>query len=295
MDISIIIVNYNSSIHTINCVKSINRFTSQILFEIIVIDNNSQEKDFNFLQKALNNYDVKLIKSKINLGFGGGNQLGFQFSSGKHLAFINNDVEFIENSLEKLHSYSKTNPKIGLLGLNQINENNKVFEKSYRRFQGIRYLLYKQPKPYEYYKKLHKNNLTKPFEVDLVSGAFMFFKSEAYVACGGFDSNIFLYYEEMDICKRLKNSGYNTVFYPEAVFKHYFGKSSENVKVKIEYASSYLYVLQKNYNYFYYKATQFILIIKYGFKAIFKSKHRKPFFIFLKGGNSLVYSMKFNR
>jgi GT2 family glycosyltransferase len=293
MDISIIIVNFNSANYTINCIESIYKYTKDVTFEIIVVDNCSSLEDIKILSTFLENKPITFLKSKINLGFGGGNHFGYQFAKGHHYAFINNDAELTENTLQKLLNYSKNNKKVGVLGLHQVNKEGERFKYSYRQFIDLKYHLLNQQKPHKYYSKKTNSDLTSPFEVDLVSGAFMFFKKEAYEEAGGFDPNIFLFYEEMDICLRLKNKGYQTIFYPESTFIHYMGKSSTNVKIKNEFTISYLYVIQKNYSYIYYFILKIILLLKYGFKSILKpKKYFSSFKIILKGGNSLVYSMK---
>lgn len=293
MDISIIIINFNSSKFTINCIESIYKHTKDVSFEIIVVDNNSATEDIKTLTDFLKNKPIAFLKSKINLGFGGGNHFGYQFAKGNHFAFVNNDAELTENSLLKLYKYSEANKDVGVLGLHQVNKENKRFKYSYRQFIDLKYHLFNQQKPLKYYSKKTNSDLTSPFTVDLVSGAFMFFKKEAYELSGGFDTNIFLFYEEMDICLRLKKKGYETVFYPDSTFIHYMGQSSTNVKIKNEFTISYLYVIQKNYSYFYYLTLKTILLLKYGFKSILKpKKYFSAFKIILKGGNSLVYSMK---
>lgn len=293
MDISIIIINFNSSNYTINCIESIYKHTKDVTFEIIVVDNNSTSEDVNTLSDFLENKPIIFVKSKINLGFGGGNHFGYQFAKGNHYAFVNNDAELTENSLLKLFNYSQDHKDIGVLGLHQVNKEGERFKYSYRQFIGLKYHLFNQQKPHKYYSKKTKSDLTSPFTVDLVSGAFMFFKKEAYEISGGFDPNIFLFYEEMDVCLRLKKHGYKTVFYPNSTFIHYMGKSSTNVKIKNEFTISYLYVIQKNYGYLYYYILRVVLLLKYGFKSIVKpKKYFSSFKIILKGGNSLVYSMK---
>jgi len=296
MDVSIIIVNYNSSSYTINCIDSINKFTTGLSFEIIVVDNLSKQIEINALEKHLNIAKFTLIKSEENLGFGGGNHLGYQRAKGTHLAFVNNDAEFTENALLELLNYSNENPNVGCLGLKQVNEAGNTFKYSFRQFIDLNYHLFDQKKPIKYYSKLYKSDLSNPFTVDLVSGAFMFFKTEAYKKAGGFDPKIFLFYEEMDICLRLKKRGYITQFYPNASFIHYMGKSSGNVRLKREFTVSYLYVIKKNYSTLYYQFLRILLILKYGVKSIFKpKKHLAPFKIVLKGGNPLRFSMRSNR
>nr|WP_321223264.1 glycosyltransferase family 2 protein [uncultured Psychroserpens sp.] len=293
MDISIIIINFNSSNYTINCIESIYKYTKDVNYEIIVVDNKSSDEDIENLSAFLEGKPILCLKSKVNLGFGGGNHYGYQFAKGNHFAFINNDAELTENSLLKLLTYSHKNKNAGVIGLHQVNKDNDRFKYSYRQFIDLRYHLFNQKKPHKYYSKKTNSDLTSPFEVDIVSGAFMFFKKEAYEVAGGFDPNIFLFYEEMDICLRLKNEGYQTIFYPESTFIHYMGQSSSNVKIKNEFTISYLYVIQKNYSYIYYFILRIILLLKYGFKSIIKpKKYFSSFKIILKGGNTLVYSMK---
>lgn len=295
MDVSIIIINYNSSKYTANCLKSIHKFTKSLTYEIIIVDNNSNEDDLKFLETVASQNNSKLIKSKYNLGFGGGNHFGYQHASGDYLAFINNDVELLENSLFNLMTFYKSQSFIGLVGLPQINEEKKVFKYSFRQFIDLKYHLFGQLSPIKHYSKKHHHDLTEPFEVDQVSGAFMFIKASIYESVNGFDPNIFLFYEEMDLCLRLKKKGFKTMFYPNSRFIHFMGKSSANVKLKVEFIISYLYIIQKNYGYWYFCLLRIVLLLKYGFKSIFKpKKYFAPFLIVFKGGNSLVYSMKFN-
>lgn len=294
MDVSIIIINFNSSDFTIDCINSIYKYTQDITFEIIIIDNASQKADLHTLKTALSQTNVTLIESKKNLGFGGGNDLGYQFAKGAYLAFINNDVLLNENSLLKLKNHIETDTSIGVLGCHQVDEKGNFFKYSYRQFIDLNYHLFGQKKPHKYYSKKHgEEGMKKPFTVDQVSGALMFFNTEKYAEIGGFDTNIFLFYEEMDICKRLKSKGYKTVFFPNTTFTHFMGKSSTNTKIKREYTVSYLYIIQKNYSYLYFSLLRFILLFKYGIKSIFKPKrYLTPFITVLKGGNSLVYSLK---
>lgn len=294
MDVSIVIINFNSSEYTSGCVDSIYQHTAGLDFEIIVVDNNSGSEDVDALERLLKTKNVKLIKSKSNLGFGGGNLLGYQFATGDYLAFVNNDAVLTENSLLKLFTYIKSEENVGVLGLHQVGEGGERFEYSARQFIGLKHHLLGSASSQNFYaKKYGRENLDTPFEVDMVSGAFMFFDTKKFEAAGGCDPNIFLFYEEMDICLRLKQKGYTTVFYPGSSFIHYQGKSSGNIAMKNELIISYLYVVQKNYPYWQYLTIKFVLLIKYGIKAIYKpEKYRSPFFIVLKGGNSLVYSMK---
>jgi len=294
MDVSVIIINYHSSEYTKACIDSINKYTKKLKFEIIVVDNKSSKTDLQNLKQFHQKNSFKLIESKYNLCFGGGNQLGFQFATGNYIAFINNDTLLTENSLLKLKEYSEVNPKTGALSITQLDTDGKPFKYAFRQYIDLKYHLLGQQKPKKHYSKKHQHNLTKkPFEVDIVSGAFMFFNTKTYEECGGFDTNIFLFYEEMDICKRLNKLGYKNIFFPETNFIHFQGKSSENINIKKEFLISYLYVIQKNYSFIYSFTLKAILLFKYAFKSIIKPKKYIPLTVLLlKGGNSIVYSLK---
>lgn len=293
MDISVIIINYHSSKYTIKCINSILEQTKRIDFEIIVVDNNSNTEDLETLEKHISKFDIKLVKSKLNLGFGAGNMFGAQFATGDYLAFLNNDAILTENSLELLFNYLKENKTIGLVGPNQITEDNHIFKQSYSHYNSVHNIPFTEKNSTKYYTKLYgKDKLKKPFKVDLVSGAFMFFKTEVFYLVGGFDQNIFLFYEEIDISTRLSEKGYDTYFFPETTFVHYQGKSSENTDLKIEYLISYLYVIQKNYSYYKFKYLKTLIQLRLLFKSISRPKYFKLFMLTIKSGNSLAYSKR---
>ena len=117
MDISVIIVNYNTSRLCIDCIRSIQKFETSKDIEFIVVDNASRDEDARILKNELNPIPgVKLIFSRLNLGFSGGNMLGFQKAEGKFLAFINSDVIFVEPVFEKLMAHFSKFPRTGVCG-----------------------------------------------------------------------------------------------------------------------------------------------------------------------------------
>ena len=108
MDVSIIIVNYNTADLIVDCIESINRYTKDISFEIIVVDNNSSDKSCSVLEEKFNN--IILIKSKDNLGFGRANNLGALTAKGKYLLLLNSDILLIDNSIKKFFDFMEEQP-----------------------------------------------------------------------------------------------------------------------------------------------------------------------------------------
>ncbi|MFV0540019.1 MAG: glycosyltransferase [Aestuariibaculum sp.] len=140
-DVSAIIINYNSSNFTINCINSILERTSDtISYEIIVVDNASETKDFEKLKSALNRLSqpfVKLVRSRYNTGFGGGNMYGVQFANGKIYAFINNDTVLQNDCLNIVFQFLESNKNAAVCCPQQYNEKEEV-QKSFDHFLSLK-------------------------------------------------------------------------------------------------------------------------------------------------------------
>jgi len=253
-DVSVVIINYNTAKYTLDCIRSVVKFTnSSIAYNIIVVDNNSELKDYNHLKENFIEQDnISLHRSVINTGFGGGNMFGAQFANAKYILFLNNDAMLKNDCLNTLFNYMETNTTVGVCGAQNYDEHNK-FVISFDHNKGIRKLILGRSFLEKNFPKSHpkrKKEYTEPLTVDFVNGAFMFFKTKAFKKVGGFDTNIFLYFEEMDICHRIKKHGYSSVLVPEAKILHYQGVSTGmSQAISKEGFISHLYVIKKNYTY----------------------------------------------
>lgn len=248
-EVSIIILNYNQSKLTLECVASILRVEKKLRFELIIVDNGSNEDQAEILDQSELKKHYILIKSTINGGFGYGNNLGAQQAKGNHMAFINNDTYFKKKCFYFLKNYILSHPEVGVSGPLQLAPNN-IPRPSFDHHLGIRKFIFgsfileaifRKPK--------RKAQLADPSIVDFVQGCFMFFRRSAFEEVGGFDPNIFLYDEEMDICTRLQKKGYKVVYHPGIDYYHIHEastsislKTTGSKKVQILY--SYLYVLK---------------------------------------------------
>lgn len=287
MDISVITINYNNAMLTVNFVKSVIAVTSSRLnYEIIVVDNASSKDDFAILNEGLNGEDdVRIIKSKINLGFGGGNMLGVQQASGRYLAFINNDIVFKEDCLNSLFLFMNENKNVGVVTPQQLNKDGSPVS-CFDYFHGIRKEILGRKFVELFFHKSRdrreNKQYTKTCFADFIQGSFMFFDGNSFAQVGGFDTNIFLYYEEMDICFRLKKEGFRSCLHPETTFLHYHGVSTgKNFSIKKELQISYLYVIKKNYSYLKYLTIKSIVLFKLFFKSIVSPRYFELFFMIL--------------
>lgn len=289
-EVAVIIINYNTSDYTQKCIESIFEKTSKNLnFQIVVIDNCSKKSDYILLESFvanLNSYKIQLIRNKINVGFGAGNMLGVHYSNANYLAFVNNDSYVTNDCLSIIIDAMKKDSKMGICGPLAHTENGKLlptidhFASPTREILGRKFLEFINPKKYPNRKKIY----TQPKQADFVSGSFMVVKTDDFNEIGGFDTNIFLYYEETDLCKRLAKISKFAYLIPEAHFIHYHGISTpKSIAIKIELKISLLYVIRKHYGYLSFKFLLTYLQIQYLIKSIFKPKYWKLFYVLLIG------------
>ncbi|MCW8810147.1 MAG: glycosyltransferase family 2 protein [Ignavibacteriaceae bacterium] len=232
IDVSVIIVNYNSTVLLKNCLNSVNEFTKELNYEIIVVDNNSVEGD---IEKQLKNCDrIKLIKNDINKGFGAANNQGVKISKGKYVLFLNNDTVLFENSIKKVFEYAESVNEKCIIGCKLLNEDRSL-QKSVYDFPTLLnvftsnfflYLLFPKSK---YFNKYHLMNrgINEVTKVDVVTGAFLFLRRKTFIDLSAFDERFFFYMEDTDLCYRHKKNSGKIIYYPETSIIHLKGKSAK--------------------------------------------------------------------
>ncbi len=285
VDVAVILINYNASEYTLKCIGSVLEMTSEeITFQIIVTDNNSELSDYKLLKDNFPvNERCSLYRSAVNTGFGGGNMFGAQFANARYLLFLNNDAILLNDCLSTLTNFMNNRPKVGVCTAQNYDQQNHLVP-SFDHNKGFRRLLFgrgflEKINPKRYPKR--KQEYKEPISVDWVNGAFLFFRSEAFSDINGFDTSIFLYWEEMDLCHRLKRKGYKTMLVPEAKILHYQGISiGTSQEINKEAYRSYLYVIRKNFGF------GKLLLIKIYLTIVLLLKPKKRYLIstILKGG-----------
>lgn len=210
MDLSIIIVNYKSKAKLINCLNSIKQSDlSGISCEIIVVENNSGD-DLSDLS------GLKLVLSSTNLGMGGGNNLGIKNSSGEFILISNPDIIYEPNTIKELFAYFKSHPELSLIGPKLLNPD-KSLQYSCARFPRIYIPVLRRTfvgrffsSSLDYY-LMKDNKHEEPITVDWLLGAcFMVRRPEENL----FDERYFMYFEDVDLCRRFKDAGGEVLYYP---------------------------------------------------------------------------------
>jgi len=275
IDVSFITINYNSSEYTIKLVDSIINHSLDISYEIIIIDNASEDIDFLNLKSFSSKIEkIRLIRNRINSGFSSANMLGVNYAKGKYWFFINNDCILLNNSAKILKDFLDINQDIAICTATILDENSN-FISSYGHFPHIVKHLFGSS-IYRFFSKQkfpsNKIKLDNPSIVEVISGSCMFFKAEDFCNIGGFDTIFFLYCEEEDICKRVWDYGKKVYCVPKAKIFHKEGGSTErSFEIEREFYVSYYHLIEKHYNFF----GQLLLKLALFFKLFFRIFKRK--------------------
>ena len=271
MDVSFIILNFNTAQLTLNCVKSIVDNVRAVSYEIIVVDNKSSAVERQLLRQCEQAYPVRIVYNKQNYGFGLGNMFGANCAQGEYLCFLNSDIILTEDCITPLLSYCKAHTEIGLIAPQQHDAQDRWRGTFWHNSTTIRHALFGDgiferflPKQYPNRKKQYN----QPLEVFSLWGCFLIFPSKVFWEIGGFDTNIFLYQEEYDLCMRLAKQKYKVVLYPMCSYMHLNGQSTSKVgrKADLEYMRSRLYTYRKYHNPFLFRIYQSVLFLKFLFR-----------------------------
>lgn len=213
MDVSIIIVSYNTLSVLRDCILSIKGKTRDIEYEIIVVDNASKDGTVEMLRQEFP--EVKTIESGGNVGFGRANNIGMDAARGKYLLLLNADTILLNNAVkefyDKAEDLSKEGYQIGAIGSILLNKD-KTTCHSYGRFITPGGEMREVISKYLRFLKDTTNTSPSPVEgmkaVDYITGADMFVPAKVYKEMGGFDPDFFMYCEEVDWQKRMQEKGY---------------------------------------------------------------------------------------
>ncbi|MBJ8445340.1 glycosyltransferase family 2 protein [Acinetobacter bereziniae] len=240
VDVSIIIVNYNTNDLVIQCINSVLLHTKNIEYEIIVVDNNSPDRKIERLNEIFPN--VKLILNNSNSGFGAANNLGARFACGKYIFLLNSDTLLIDNSIKILYEFIRQNSEsVGACGGNLCDENLKPGT-SFSRYMpsillDIDSLFFNSISKIINKGDIFYSRAESPFKIlGNISGADLMLSKKIFDELGGFDESFFMYYEETDLLFRLRKKGYQTYIVPKSKIIHLEGASEEFKPVKWDWS-----------------------------------------------------------
>lgn len=261
VDVSIIIINYNTFEYTLQCVKSVLEKTLDVSFEIIIVDNASKyfdEDAFNFVSSGL-----QIIRNETNVGFAKANNIGIKASSGKVILLLNNDTLLINDAISLSYKKLLSRDETGVIGCKLLNADFS-WQRSFFSFPTISDLL----------KRLFREKpIPVDFEqvqtVDWVSGAFFMFKRRdlARLKDFGLNEDYFMYCEDIKWCRDFRRLNLDTLYFPEGEVVHYQGKSYSaddafSKKTRF-YFPNLRHYLNSEYGFIYSRLYFFFLVILY--------------------------------
>lgn len=228
MDVSIIIVNYNTCKLTQECINSIYEYTSEISFEVIVVDNASQDGSREFLAKDPR---INYLYQTSNLGFGKANNVGLTYATGKYVFFLNSDTYLTCNIIKELCDFARLNStlNIGALGI-LLTDEYMVHSPSFGQYYSLKSIvknMFKRfDRSYDYTRtKLNEIKSKGYASVDYVNGADLFVPTEVLNQVGSFDPIFFMFLEEEDLQRRIGVAGYQRIVLNKKGVVHLKGKS----------------------------------------------------------------------
>lgn len=219
MDLSVIIVNFNTKDLLRQCLNSVFKQTDGINFEVIVVDNASADGSAGMTKKEFS--QAKLIKNAKNLGFAQANNQAFRQAQGEFVLLLNSDTTIKDNALAKLVKFGRSQPDLGIAGPKLLNPDTTV-QASAGRFYTLPVTVISLLRG-DQFLRISPDKVSR---VDWVSGACFLIKKEVIERIGLLDEKFFMYVEEMEYCYRAKKAGYQTYFYPQAKVIHRVGGSS---------------------------------------------------------------------
>ena len=232
MDISIIIVNWNSKDYLQKCLASVERETHGLQYEVVVIDAGS----FDGCEEMLKQHfpKVKFLQADRNIGFVRANNEAFKHAVARTLLFLNPDTEITGFAINKMYDWLHTLPQAAAVGCKLLNGDgtvqtsciqslptvlNQVLDSNLFRACWRKSPLWGTAPLYRL--------LEEPAPVRVVSGACLMVKREAFEKVGGFSSDYFMYAEDVDLCYKIRRIGGRSFYVPDAVVIHYGGGSSD--------------------------------------------------------------------
>ena len=238
MDLSVVIVNYQTFELTKNTINSIFEYDYPFELEVIVVDNASSDDSMSRLQDYFGDR-VRFIASAENNGFAAGNNQALRVVEARYVLLLNSDTIVWENTLESIYNYMEDHKDVGACGCRVLLENGELDKACKRSFPNVKnsfFRLFHIPTN-SADDNYNLDNLPDDeiYEIDCLTGAFMFMRKEALDTAGLLDETFFMYGEDIDLCYRIKNSGWKIIYYGESKITHLKGASSKKQKSKLIY------------------------------------------------------------
>ncbi len=262
MDLSIIIVNYETYDLTEQTIESVINHDQPFEYDIYLVDNGSKDGSIDRLKerflKESEDGLIKFILNNENRGFAHANNLALKEITSKYILLLNSDTVVVDNCLEDSMNYMETHKKIGALGCKVVLPDNTLDKACRRSFPDFYVSFYRMTglsRIFPKSKRFGRYNLTylnedKTYEVDCIVGAFMLVRSKTIQDVGFLDESFFMYGEDIDWCYRIKAANWKIIYFSNAKIIHYKGASNskkQNKRLTYEFYRAMYIFYNKHY------------------------------------------------
>lgn len=248
--VSVIVVTFNSGSTIKKCLEQL---TLPDNLEVILVDNNSND---NTIEEAKQFPEIKLVQNKENLGFGKANNIGADSSSGEYIFFLNPDCVIEKETIEKLANFLDQNKDVAVVGPKLVNQDGSL-QREMSPFptlsSEILVLLRLHRLPFLENIVYPDYDYQKTQSAAHLMGSALMIRRAVFEKVGGFDPDFFLWFEETDLLKRIKDAEFKIVYYPEAQVTHLIGQSTKqlnNLKKQTIWNKSLLTYFKKHKEWF---------------------------------------------
>ncbi len=250
LDLSIVIVNFNTRDIVLDCLRSVHAHTKGISFETLVVDNHSGDGSQQAIKETFPK--VPLIENPDNRGFSAANNQALRISRGRYTVLLNSDTLLTENCFAKIVRYLDDHPEFAILSPQILDPENEPYPMRLWQDTALDAAL-KILGQYDPTNEFNKMGVREPKEVETVGGSCFVIQRQLFESIGLFDENYFLYNEEDDFCRRARSLGHKICYYPETSVKHLLGQSTHQPEIRekviLETYKSNLYFYGKYYSF----------------------------------------------
>ena len=243
--LTIIILNYNTADLTLALVDALWEGVQARGWQLLVVDNASADNSYALIATAFP--QLTLIASPLNRGFAHGNNLGLAQARGEVIALLNSDVLISVEQLEQLRTYLQRNPTIGALSPGLLTRTGQAQAFAFGQDPTLGYLLRRALQATLWKRSLHNWQTAHPLDVEWVSAACFFVKREVIEQVGGLDDRFFLYFEDNDWCRRIRQAGWRVVYTPDVWITHLGGSSQPERALANQHYYASLYAFHRKH------------------------------------------------
>jgi len=256
MDVSIVVVAWNVRNLLEQCIRSVYEQTREVQFEIIYVDNGSEDGSVEMVKKEFP--DVRIIENKTNLGFIKASNQGIRVSTGRYVLLLNSDTIILDNAIMKTIHFADEHPEAAVVGCKVLNPDGSL-QRSAFQFYSTLNMMFLATGLYKIFcgssllgrKSYMSWNFDSVREVDVIAGCFSLVRMSAIEKVGLMDEIFFVYGDDADWCYRFVKAGWKVLFTPSAQIIHYGGQTTKKAANKFSYQlfGSIVIMVRKHYSY----------------------------------------------